>query len=497
MLKKYQGYQKVMVKMIKGKGSNQMKKKLLALAVAAVVAIPALSFVGCAKKETVDVVIIGAGGAGLAAAVQARQDGVKNIVVLEKMPLVGGNTNRATGGLNAAGTKQQVEKGIEDSPEKMYEDTMKGGYDKNDPELVKKLTFEAKDSVEWLTSLGADLSDVGRMAGSSVDRTHRPTGGAAVGAHVVETLKKAADKEKIDIRLWNKVTEIVLDKDGNVAGVKATNKEGKEYTVNAKAVIIAAGGFSANQEMVVSYKAELKGFATTNHSGAAGDGIALAEKIGAAFVDMDEIQTHPTVVPEKAVMVTEAVRGNGAILINKDGKRFVDELKTRDVVSKAILEQRDKVAYLFFDDGLKESLKATEEYFNMGLVIEADNVEELADKLQIDKGIMDESIKKYNEYAAVKNDADFGRADMKRELNKGKVYAIPVTPAVHHTMGGIKINTNAEVLNKDGKVISGLFAAGEATGGVHGGNRLGGNALADIITNGRTAGKSAASFIKK
>lgn len=447
-------------------------------------------------KETAEVVVIGAGGAGLAAAVQARQDGVKNIIVLEKMPMVGGNTNRATGGLNAAGTKQQVAKGIEDSSELMYKDTMKGGYDKNNPELVKKLTVEAKDSVEWLTSLGADLSDVGRMAGASVDRTHRPTGGGAVGAHLVETLKKAADKEKIDIRLWNEVSEVILDKEGKVTGVKAKNKDGKEYVIDTKAVIIAAGGFSANQEMVVKYKEDLKGFATTNHSGATGDGIVLAEKLGADFVDMAEIQTHPTVVPEKAVMVTEAVRGNGAILINKDGKRFIDELKTRDVVSKAILAQKDKVAYLFFDESLRKSLKSIEEYFNMNLVAEGNSVAELADKLKIDKTAMSESVNKYNGYVTTKVDAEFGRADMKMQLNKGKVYAIEVTPAVHHTMGGIKINTNAEVVNKDGKPIPGLFAAGEVTGGVHGGNRLGGNALADIITYGRTAGKNAAIFIK-
>ena len=473
-----------------------MKRKFLALALVTIMTIPVFSFVGCSQKQSADVVVIGAGGAGLAAAVQARQDGVNNIVVLEKMPMVGGNTNRATGGLNAAGTAQQTAKGIEDSAELMYKDTMKGGYDKNNPELVKKLTVEAKDSVEWLTSLGADLSDVGRMAGASVDRTHRPTGGAAVGAHLVETLKKAADKEKIDIRLWNEVTEVILDKEGKVTGVKATNKEGTEYVIDTKVVIIAAGGFSANEEMVIKYKEDLKGFATTNHSGATGDGIVLAEKLGADFVDMAEIQTHPTVVPEKAVMVTEAVRGNGAILINKDGKRFIDELKTRDVVSKAILEQKDKIAYLFFDEGLRKSLKATEEYFNMNLVVEGNSVEELADKLKIDKAAMTESINKYNGYVTTKVDAEFKRADMKRQLSEGKVYAIPVTPAVHHTMGGIKINTNAEVANKDGKTIPGLFAAGEVTGGVHGGNRLGGNALADIITYGRTAGKNAASFIK-
>lgn len=473
-----------------------MKKKALALVMSALILVPSV-LVGCGgKKETADIVIIGAGGAGLSAAVQAKQDGVENVVLLEKMPMVGGNTNRATGGLNAAETEQQKAKGIEDSIETMYKDTMKGGYEKNNPELVKKLTNEAKDSVAWLTDLGADLSDVGRMAGATNYRTHRPTGGAAVGAHVVDTLKVAAEKEKVDLRLWNEAKEIVLDKEGNVSGVKATNKEGKEYIINTKAVVIAAGGFSANQEMVVNYKADLKGFATTNHNGATGDGIVLGEGVGADLVDMKEIQTHPTVVPEKAVMVTEAVRGNGAILINKDGKRFTNELFTRDVVSKAILEQKDGVAYLFFDEGLRKSLKATEEYFNMGLVTEADSVEELAEKLSLDKNTMVETINKYNKAVVDKKDSEFNREDLPRELNEGKVYAIPVTPAVHHTMGGLKINVNAEVLNKDNKVIPGLFAAGEVTGGVHGGNRLGGNALADIVTFGRTAGKNAANFIK-
>ncbi len=473
-----------------------MKKKALALVMSALILVPT-ALVGCgSKKETADIVIIGAGGAGLSAAVQAKQEGVENVILLEKMPMVGGNTNRATGGLNAAETEQQKNKNIEDSIQTMYDDTMKGGYNKNNPELVEKLTNEAKDSVAWLTELGADLSDVGKMAGSTNYRTHRPTGGAAVGAHLVDTLKTAAENEKVDLRLWNEAKEIILDKDGNVSGVKATDKEGKEYTINTKAVVIAAGGFSANQEMVVSYKEELKGFATTNHSGATGDGIVLAEKLGADLVDIKEIQTHPTVVPEKAVMVTEAVRGNGAILINKDGKRFTNELLTRDVVSKAILEQKDGVAYLFFDEGLRNSLKATEEYFNMGLVTEADSVEELAEKLSIDKDTMVESINKYNDAAAANKDSEFNREDIPRQLNEGKVYAIPVTPAVHHTMGGLKISTNAEVINTDGNVIQGLFAAGEVTGGIHGGNRLGGNALADIVTFGRTAGKNAAAFIK-
>lgn len=473
-----------------------MKKRLLALVMVALIAISAGIFTGCAKTESADIVIIGAGGAGLSAAVEAYENGTRNIVVLEKMPIVGGNTNRATGGLNAAGTPQQEKAGIEDSVELMMEDTMKGGHNKNNPELVEVLATNSKESVAWITELGGDLSDVGRLAGASVNRTHRPTGGSAVGAEIVATLKKAVEDRKIDVRLWNKATEVVVDKEGKVSGVKATDKEGKEYTINAKAVIIAAGGFSANENMVIKYNENLKGFATTNHAGATGDGIELGTKLGADLVDMKEIQTHPTVVPGKAIMITEAVRGNGAILVNKEGKRFINELETRDVVSKAILSQSDKVAYLFFDDGMRKSLKATEEYFNMQLVTEADSVGELADKLKIDRTVFEATVKTYNDAVAAKIDEEFKRADLPRQLNQGKVYAIEVTPAVHHTMGGLVINTNAEVLNADGQPIKGLFAAGEVTGGVHGGNRLGGNALSDIVTFGRIAGKNASAQVK-
>ncbi|XOS91488.1 flavocytochrome c [Brevibacillus laterosporus] len=368
-------------------------KKWMSLMMAAFLAVPVLSGCGSSttpgategkatteaapQDENTDIVVIGAGGAGLSAAVEATNAGAK-VIVLEKMPMVGGNTTRATGGLNAAGTEAQKKKGIEDSQELFYKDTMKGGYDKNNPELVKILTTQAKDSVVWLESMGADLSDVGRAAGASVNRIHRPTGGAAVGSNVVSTLKNQVKEKNVDVRVKNKAVEIIKDQEGKVTGVKAENKDGKAYTINAKAVILATGGFSANQEMVISYKPELKGFATTNHPGALGEGIRLGESVGANLVDMAEIQTHPTVVPEKGVMVTEAVRGNGAILINKDGKRFINELLTRDVVSKGILDQKDGVAYLFFDDGLRKGLKAVEEYFNMQLVTEADSVEELA-----------------------------------------------------------------------------------------------------------------------
>lgn len=441
-----------------------------------------------ANKST-DVVVIGAGGAGLSAALEVKLGG-KEVIVVEKMPVVGGNTLRATGGINAAGTSVQKALGIEDSVETHYEDTMKGGYDKNDPALVKVMTENAADSIEWLISLGADLSDVGRLAGATNDRAHRPTGGAPVGSHIVKVLKENAAKENIEILLETTATEILYE-NNEIKGIVAKDKDGNSFTIEANAVIIATGGFGANTTMVAELDSSLEGFGTTNHPGATGDGITMATDIGADVVQMEEIQTHPTVVPSNGYMITEAVRGNGAILINRDGKRFVSELSTRDVVSEAVLQQEGKTAFLFFDGTVKESLKAIDGYIKMGLTTEGETIEELAGKLGINGENLVETVNVYNGYVDAKEDKDFARPDMPRKLEKATYYAIEVGPAVHHTMGGLKINEKAQVLDTNGNVITGLYAAGEVTGGVHGGNRLGGNALADIVTFGRIAGKNA------
>lgn len=447
------------------------------------------------SDQNADIVVIGAGGAGLSAAVQATEMGAK-VIVLEKMPMAGGNTLRATGGINACNTDFQKEQGIEDSVELFVEDTMKGGHDKNDPELVKTLAENSADTVDWLTKLGADVSEVGRAGGASVPRAHRPKGGAAVGPNLVKALTDVVKEKNIDLRLENEAKEILTDNDGNITGVKAINKDGKEYTINAKAVIIATGGFGANHELVEKYRPELEGFATTNHPGATGDGIALAEKVGADFVDLAEIQIHPTVIPEQGTLITEAVRGDGAILVNHGGKRFINELETRDVVSKAILGQEKNTAFLIFNDKVRSTLKAVESYFDQNLVKEGETIEELADKIKVDAENLKATLDTYNEYVAAGEDKEFQRP-VEVALDEGKYYAIEITPAIHHTMGGIKINPKAEVIGKDGKVIKGLYAAGEVTGGVHGGNRLGGNAVTDITVFGRIAGSNAAESIKK
>jgi fumarate reductase flavoprotein subunit len=312
-----------------------------------------------------------------------------------------------------------------------------------------------------------------------------------VGPAIVGALDNQAEMVLgVPVFKQTRVTAILTGK-GRVTGVEVVPPDGKTYRVRARAVVLAAGGFGANNKMAAALVPALEGFATTNHPGATGDGITLAQQAGAALVDMAEIQTHPTYAPGKE-MITEAVRGNGAILVNKGGRRFVDELQTRDRVSAAILAQDGKSAYLVFDDGVRKSLSAIESYIKLKVVVQGESPEALAAAAGIDPAVLASTLDAYNRGVAAKKDEAFGRQDMARPLKAPPYYAIEVVPAVHHTMGGVVIDTEARVLSPAGAPIPGFYAAGEVTGGVHGGNRLGGNALADIVTYGRIAGRNAA-----
>lgn len=442
---------------------------------------------------TTDVVVVGGGGAGLTAAISAKEKGV-NVILVEKMAMLGGNTNYATAGINAANSKLQQKLGIEDSSELFYQDTLKGGKNKNNPELLKTMTDRSGDIITWLVDRGADLTEVTYTGGQSVKRIHRPTGGKAVGPMIVETLGNVAEKEGIDIRLESSVKEILKDGD-KVVGVKVEHK-GEVYTIHAKAVVMATGGFGANSKMVAKYKPELKDFGSTNSPAITGEGIAMVESVGGTLVDMTEIQTHPTVVHHNTAMITEAVRGEGAILVNRKGERFINELETRDVVSKAELAQDGKSAFLVFDESIREKLGAINNYIKKGYAISGNSLDELAEKIGVDKKNLNATMNKYNEYVKAGKDTEFNKNILPRELGKAPFYAIEVSPAVHHTMGGVSINSSAEVLTADGKVIKGLYAAGEITGGVHGANRIGGNAMTDITVFGNIAGNNAAEYSK-
>lgn len=451
--------------------------------------------IAAGPSESTDIVIVGSGGAGLAAAVAARNHGA-SVILLEKEPLAGGNTKLAAGGMNAAETKVQARLGIHDKKALMISDTIKGGHEKNDPQLVKVLANNSSDSIDWLMSMGADMNDVGRMGGASVNRSHRPTGGAGVGAEVAQVLWNAAVKRGTDIRFNSRVVRI-LETDGHVTGVLVKGAMTGYYVIKANAIVLATGGFAKNNQRVARYDPRLKGFAATNHPGAMGDGLDVAALAGAATRDLQYIQAHPTWSPVGGVMVTEAVRGNGAILINREGKRFVNEITTRDKASAAILAQAGKSAYLVFDHSVRKSLSKIEGYVHLHIVIEGKTIADLAKKIHVPEKNLQASITSYNQFVQSGKDSQFQRPNLPRELNHSPYYAIEVKPAVHHTMGGVVIDTKGEVKGQNGKIIQGLYAAGEVTGGVHGANRLGGNAISDIVTFGRIAGTDAAIYAEK
>lgn len=447
------------------------------------------------SDKEADIVIIGAGGAGMAAAVEAAGLG-KSVIIVEKMPIVGGNTNRATGGINAAETSIQEQEGIEDTIDTYYNDTFKGGKEENDPELLKVMVENSAEAVDWLNELGAGLTRVSLSGGATNPRIHTPEDGSAVGPVVVKVLENKLKELGVEI-LMETTAKNIIEENGAAAGVEVENVNGNSFKIHAKAVIIASGGFGANSDMVESFRADLVGFSTTNHAGATGDGIELGQEAGAALDDIEFIQIHPTTDPESGYMFTEGLRGDGAILLNSQGMRFTDELLTRDVVSANILKQEGGIAYLVTNEEMKEENAALAGYIKKGYATECATLADVAKAIGAEEAAVVESMAKYKDAVAAGTDAEFGREHLTKDLSEGPYYILKVTPGIHHTMGGLKIDTTTHVISTEGNAIKGLYAAGEVTGGVHGANRIGGNAVTDIIVFGRIAGKTAAEELGK
>ena len=467
-----------------------MKKTILASMLAVMMATPAFA------AESTDIVIIGSGGDCLSSAITATEKGAK-VIVLEKMAYFGGNSNRSEGEMNAAGTKQQKAHGItDDTPERFAADTIRGGHGLNDPALVKALTENAASAEEWLLDLGAHFCHrMGRGGGQTRARGHGPCDGSPVGIEIMRVLGERADKDHIDMRLNNRVTKILM-KNGKVSGVQVKTPKGME-TINAKAVILATGGFGANHKMVEKYRPELKGFSTTNHPGATGDGIILAQQVGAGLTDIEQIQIHPTVIKKNGALISESMRARGGFLLNKNGKRFTNELLTRDVVSANELKQPGGIAYLVIDNSIYSKNKMAQNYTAEKLMTKCDTIADVAKLIGVDEKVVQASFDQYHKAFDNKKDDLFGRPEMLIRMDQAPYFVAEVTPGIHHTMGGVKIDPQAEVLTPEKKPIPGLFAAGEVTGGVHGGNRIGGNAVADIITFGRISANSALKYIGK
>lgn len=444
-------------------------------------------------KKSYDVIIVGSGGAGMTAAIEAKDAGM-NPVILEKMPMAGGNTSKASAGLNASETSVEKSQGVTDSNDKFYEETLKGGGGTNDKELLRYFVDHSAAAVDWLAQNDIVLDNLTTTGGMSVSRTHRPHDGSAVGAYLVKGLEENISKRDIPVFVNSDVTKI-NEKDGKVSGVEV-KIEGETKQVDSKAVVVTTGGFGANQKMIAKYRPDLKDYVTTNAAGSTGDGIEMISALGGALVDMDKIQIHPTVFQKTGYLVSESIRGEGAILVNKEGNRFFNEMDTRDKVSAAELKQDGKYAYAIFGEGTKDKVKAVDQYISKNMVVEGDNVEELAKKLDIKPEELKATVTKWNKAVADKKDSEFGRTTGMTNDISGKVYAIKVAPGIHHTMAGVKINTQTQVLKEDGQPIKGLYAAGEVTGGLHGGNRIGGNAVADIIIFGRQAGQESAKYAK-
>lgn len=458
------------------------------------------------KTSSYDVVVIGAGGAGFSAAITAKAAGA-NVVLLEKMPAVGGNSLISGAEMNVAKNWVQPKLGInDDSPELHAADTFKGGDQKGDMKVINVMTHQALDAAKWCRDyLGVRFEDDNLFffGGHSRKRALIPFG--HTGTEFIGKFQAKADELGIPVITNMKAEEFVKDSTGRVVGVKAT-MNGETYTFNAKGgVVLATGGFGANKEMVKKYNPKIdERFKTTDAPGTTGEALYMAERAGAELVNMGYIQTYPICDPISGVIELIAdSRFDGAIMLNQEGNRFVEELQRRDVLSHAILEQTGGYCWVLWNDkigSISNTVKAHaneyEAFTKQGIMATCDDLKCIADFTKIPSAQLEKTVARVSSMAGKGNDKDFNHRSGLQDMTQGKYYVIKAVPSTHHTMGGVRINEKAEALTAEGKVIPGLWAAGEVTGVTHGTNRLGGNAYTDIIVFGRIAGAAAAAAAK-
>lgn len=493
-------------------------------------------------KGSADLIIVGAGGAGLSAAVTAKDLGVKNVLVLEKMPVIGGNTLRCASAFNAADPdrqkalpmtetlKEAVVKAISEKPvseehaklmadvKAKYEAYLKSGsktlfdcpewhalqtYNGGDKvghiPLIRQYSNNVLDTLHWMQSKGSPVMDrVSQGAGALWQRTHQLDAPAGLG--LIDPLYQSAVKQGVNFKLGMRVQDLILNDKGRVIGVTATDKVGNKYEFTSKdGVILATGGYSQNKEMRQKSAPHLTPeMVSTNQPGATGDGIVIATRHGADTTGMNYVQVYPLATPGTGALQGRARKMSGlddVIDVNKNGERFVKEDARRDEFVAAIKKQPGGIVYDINDSSIVKPLNSfnedVETLVSIGRIYKADSLADLAKQLGMPADKLEATVAEFNKMVEAKNDPKFGRKLFDRPIVKPPFYATPRAPSIHHTMGGLQISTNAQVLDKKGKPIPGLYAAGEVTGGIHGSNRLGGNATADVLTFGRIAAKSA------
>lgn len=459
------------------------------------------------------VIVVGGGLSGLSAAHTIYLAG-GNVVVLDKQAFFGGNSTKATSGINGALTRTQVDHGVADSVKQFYDDTLKSARDKARPDLIKVLTYKSAAAVEWLQDVfNLDLTLVSRLGGHSQPRTHRGHDakfpGMAITYALMQRLEELAENEPGRVEIIKKARVTSLNKEGNSVNGVTYECNGQSETLEGP-VILATGGYAADfgdSSLLQKFRPDTVGLSTTNGAHATGDGQKMIMEIGGNGIDMDKVQVHPTglVDPKDPgaktkFLAAEALRGEGGILLNADGDRFCDELGHRDYVSGMMWKEKEKGKFpirLILNSKASNVLDFhTRHYSGRGLMKKMSG-KELAKEIGCTPEHLQKTFKTYQSYADGKDKDPWNKKFfINTPLEVDDDYHVALMePVLHFTMGGVEINDKSEVLNSEGKPFDGLYACGELAGGVHGANRLGGSSLLGCVVYGRVAGDSASSFL--
>ena len=455
---------------------------------------------------TRDVVVVGSGLAGMSAAAEACA-AKASVVVLEKMRVAGGNSAISGGGFACWTDNRHLREKYklgEDSADLHYQDTLKGGDFYNLPELVRVLADEAPSAMNWMLDEGGLTlnAGIGRVGGHSAYRDHMATGARYLAA--IEAIAKKNGFKDEDLLKNHEAVKLWKDEtNGRIVGVQVKTRQGLKNIRAVKGVVLAAGGFARDVKFRMRYVPTLtEAYNSTNQPGATGDTLMMALDAGADALHLAFIQLFPTAEPTKGSIDRPALfpiqfPGFGAIYVSEKGERFVSELERRDVVSQAEIATGSKQTWCVFNEEVYSNLtdkKEIDQFVANGRVKTGATIEALAAEMKVPANALASAIEKHNQALAQKKDVDFGKpiTDAMKPMTKGPFYAVAQWPSVHHCQGGVRIDTNARVIDVHGKPIPGLYAAGEFVGGIHGNNRLGGNALADCVVFGRIAGKRVA-----